>query len=137
MKFTIQQFSSQQIQTKYGQKTKYRFTSNGQTYDAWMKSPYTDSFAPGYTFEAELSGKPYKGIDTIAWPKAQTSNVGQSSGQLDRIEAKLDQLIQWASIPKVVVPRGTNVSNMEPGKSEVPYADSPPPTTDDEPGTPF
>lgn len=134
MKFTIQQFSSQQIQTKYGQKTKYRFTSNGQTYDAWMKSPYTDSFAPGYTFEAELSGKPYKGIDTIAWPKQQTSNVGQSSGQLDRIEAKLDQIIQLATTPKFVIPRGANVSNMEPGAIvEIPYEDSPPPDDKDAP----
>lgn len=97
MKFVIQQLEQQTVQTKYGAKQKFRFTSNGQTFDAWAKKGYTDRFAVGYSFEAELAGKPYKGIDSVQWPSNQSygeprfqpSNTQITDAvkiQLDRIE---------------------------------------------------
>ena len=127
MKFTIQQLKGPfPVKTKFGPAQKYQIVSGGQTYDAWVKSPFTDSFQVGYSFEAELKGAPYKGVDSIVWPKAQTSNVGQSSAQLDRIEAKIDQLLGYS--PNRITP----VSNDHGVKKlEMPYADSPFPKDDD------
>lgn len=130
MKFTIQQLQQQTIQTKYGPKVKFRFTSNGQQFDAWLKKGYTDQFQDGYSFEAELSGKPYKGIDTISWPKQETSNVAQSSGQ---IEAKLDQIIRMLQGATITLSK-SEVSTKDFVPSEIPYANSPAPDDKDFPG---
>jgi hypothetical protein len=136
MKFTIQSLEQQTIQTKYGAKQKFRFTSNGQTYDAWAKKGYTDQFNIGYSFEAELSGKPYKGIDTVQWPKADSYSNQSSTGanvqistQLDRIEQKLDQLVRMFT--------GTNNANWTSTTTltapNIPFAGSPHPSDEDAP----
>jgi hypothetical protein len=132
MKFTIQSLEQQTVQTKFGPKQKFRFTSNGQTYDAWAKKGYTDQFNVGYSFEAELSGKPYKGIDTVQWPKADQYQVQKDgslskldNGQLDRIEAKIDRMMEFL-LPK-------NYKNITVNPSNLPYADSPAPSDEDAP----
>ncbi len=145
MKFTIQSLEQQTIQTKYGPKQKYRFTSNGQTYDAWAKKGYTDQFKIGYSFEAELAGKPYKGIDSIQWPKAEgygqpSTNPfaqGSSNTQLDRIESILKTIVEYistiVSIDKNQKIFGQNISLSPP---DMPFAGDPHPTSKDEP-SPF
>lgn len=139
MRFTIQNLERTTVQTKYGMKNKFRFTSNGQQFDAWEKRGFTDQFAPGYSFEADLSGKPYKGVDTILWPKADRYQVQKdgtltnldNNAQLDRIERKLDFLLKTSGFtdPKIM----SNKERESMGLAELPYADSPPPSDEDAP----
>lgn len=143
MKFVIQQLEQQTVQTKYGAKQKFRFTSNGQTFDAWAKKGYTDRFAVGYSFEAELAGKPYKGIDSVQWPSNQSygeprfqpSNTQITDAvkmQLDRIEKKLDRLLdQTMGASRVIVSGSMPFS--EPKDLQMPFEGDPAPTDEDRP----
>jgi len=147
MKFVIQQLEQQTVQTKYGPKQKFRFTSNGQTFDAWAKKGHTDRFAVGYSFEADLAGKPYKGVDSVQWPsnqsygepKFQPSNTQITDAvkiQLDRMEKKLDKLLD-VQIPRTVEIIRTNASPnaqwSEPQDLQMPFDGDPAPTDDDRP----
>lgn len=132
MKFHIEQLETMNIKTKYGDKTKFRFKSGGQFFDAWQKLGFTDKFAQGYSFEAELSGKPYKGVDTIAWPKAGQPSQQSSSAQLDRIEKKIDFIIKILDPVKSTMPLLIE-KRIELEKTNIPYDDSPHPTDEDTP----
>lgn len=135
MKFKIQSLETVLVTTKYGPKTKFRFVSDGQTFDAWAKKGYTDNFKVGHTFDAELSGKPFKGVDTVQWPTTSQQPFTPSQPQLDeavkiqldRMERKIDKLLS-ASSGTYVTPVPQNVTSMT-----LPYADSPPPTDEDIP----
>lgn len=116
---------------------KFKNAVDGFEYSAFSQAGYTDKFDNGYEFEADVTEKPNpKGgvYRNIQWPKAQTSNVGQSSGQLDRIEAKLDQIIQLAAITKVSIPKGVTPLKITKPNGLMPYEDSPPPDDKDFPG---
>jgi hypothetical protein len=117
MKFVAKNIETNQIQTKFGPKLKYRFTNglDGKTYDAWKKNGI--DFVEGFEFEATLSGRPYKGIDTVVWP-SQNSTAPASNEQLNRIESKLDQLLSHGKSSKQSV--------------EIPYSDSPYPEDKDQ-----
>ena len=128
MKFVVKNIETNQIQTKYGPKLKYRFTNSldGKQYDAWKKNGI--NFVEGFAFEAELTGKPYKGIDTVQWPRAE--GYGQSNpsnnAQLDRIEQKLDQLLHLLGAQKHK-PEFKEPKDIP----QMPYADSPFPRDED------
>lgn len=138
MKFKIQSLETQIVNTKFGDKAKFRFVSDGQTFDAWSKKGFTDHFKVGYEFEAELSGKPYKGIDTIAWPKQQSYGAPQfnpSNNQLndaikmtlERIEKKLDKLL--GNVTYTLPNANTTLPKDIP---QIPYEDSPFPRDEDQ-----
>lgn len=103
MKFTIQNLVKSQINTKFGVKNKFQFVSNGQQVSAWEKKGFTDQFAEGYSFDADL-GQPYKGVLQIEWPKASNPNIAYTPSNaqmtdaikltLERIEKKVDRILQ-------------------------------------------
>lgn len=137
MKFKIESLETMMVKTKYGPKTKFRFVSDGQTFDAWSKKGYTDNFKVGHNFDAELSGKPFKGVDTVQWPTTSQQPFTPSQPQLDeavkiqldRMERKIDKLLGVQMTPTVQ----NFAQTSEVKYKEIPYADSPPPTDEDIP----
>lgn len=148
MKFTITQLSSRKGETDGRSWLMLSFINqqDGQKYSCFQTRPYTDNFHEGYEFEAEVTTKPNpKGglYRNIVWPKqdARNGNILLSqpqlkpSDQLNRIEKKIDFILQSSGFtdPQIMSKR----DKQEMGIPELPYSDSPPPTSDDEPGTPF
>lgn len=141
MKFKIESLETMMVKTKYGPKTKFRFVSDGQTFDAWSKKGYTDNFKVGHNFDAELSGKPFKGVDTVQWPTTSQQPFTPSQPQLDeavkiqldRMERKIDKLLSASSGSSLTYSSPEGTCRTSEVKAHIPYADSPTPTDEDIP----
>ncbi len=115
----------------------FRNALDGLDYSAFAQAGHTDKFENGYEFEAETTEKPNpKGgmYRNIQWPKQERGQSHQiNNAQLDRIEQKLDRVL-LALTPKVLIKSGSNIDpKFGVETSAMPYADSPPPSDNDEP----
>lgn len=107
---------------------------DGLDYSAFAQAGYTDEFDNGYEFEAKTTEKPNpKGgvYRNVQWPKSERAQA--NNAQLDRIEAKIDQLLRGDSIV-IPIKMGPNTSSTLPKDiPQMPYADSPHPGDEDAP----
>ena len=146
-KITIEGISKGKAKTQYGEKDNFRVTANdGNTYSSfWNSTVASWQVGQEVEIEYEQKGKYFNLIfPKLSNTQSSTQHYSGKNEQLDRIEAKIQELLKIVGTSNFLVPKGTDLKKMGPGRIEkllvetpdLPYAGDPHSTDKDEP-SPF